>query len=169
MPRGHPPGYVPVAAIKAAARLKHERMLESLATGKRWCPACRQTLVVEAFAPNRAMPSGLSAYCRTCLNADKRRREARRRLEAQRQAALADAERYLAELRQQRAAERQRRRAARAAEDQRRLAIALACPVFPGWVTRCCGGVLRDGGPELGWVVEHRPGCKYRWSVSSGG
>jgi hypothetical protein len=40
MPSGQKPGYVPYAAIAAAARLKTETMLKSLATGKRRLTSC---------------------------------------------------------------------------------------------------------------------------------
>jgi len=188
MPRGAVKGDGRMGpAIAAAARVNHQRMLDQLATGKRWCPACSLMLPVGCFGRNRANPSGLAAYCRPCAAADRRRRyhlaaeaERQRQAEEQRQA---ERQRRAEKLRQwaeadhparnaawyaQRAADERARKARRVAEKQDQ-AVALhadGAPVLAGWVTKCCGAVMVDAGPGQGWAIEHRAGCRDRWQVS---
>jgi hypothetical protein len=56
-------------AIAASAAARHERMLQRLATGRKWCPRCRRWLSLDDFyaPPSKAgISDGRSAYCRQC-------------------------------------------------------------------------------------------------------
>jgi uncharacterized protein (DUF983 family) len=66
MPSGQKSANVRHAAIAAAARLKHENMLKSLATGKRRCPKCGLTKTLDEFNKSKSQPSGLHGWCRAC-------------------------------------------------------------------------------------------------------
>jgi hypothetical protein len=76
MPRGAKPGDGRMrAAIAAAAALKHQEMVERIATGKQVCPHCRRLLPLETGftrAPSNA--SGWASWCRECVTAQQRER-----------------------------------------------------------------------------------------------
>ncbi len=79
MPSGQKPGYVPRAAIAAAARLKTETMLKSLATGKRRCPRCGLAKTLAEFNKSKSQPSGLHGWRRACNRVNHREWERRKR------------------------------------------------------------------------------------------
>lgn len=61
------------AALAAAADLKHRQLAERIASGKKWCPRCREFLSRESFGPKRTGRGDcLAGYCRTCAAAYKR-------------------------------------------------------------------------------------------------
>lgn len=65
MPRGAKPGEGRTAnAIAASALARHDRMLASIATGKKWCPqGGGHWGVLADFGPSQAKGSGLRGWC----------------------------------------------------------------------------------------------------------
>lgn len=92
---GQPPEqWAKVTAAAAAA--KHAAMLDRMATGKKRCSRCGQTLLIEEFSPSKTASDGHHGWCRPCVAAwHRERRQRRREIQA----------RVLAELRSPRSAE----------------------------------------------------------------
>jgi hypothetical protein len=186
MPRGHPPGWVPVEAIAAAARLKQAQMVERMAGGLAWCgyrPAPHWASQDE-FSPCASAPRGLNGYCRRHAAEYKRARYVPKVKLAARPpgldpAALAAGQErraLLARLAAQRLARQQAAETARArrnSEAKTRAGLAIAADRRadaaarlrqPGIiVTRCCGGRFEDDGGW--WKALHEPGCTNAWQI----
>jgi hypothetical protein len=77
MPSGARPGDGRISpAIAAAAALHHARLIERIASGKKWCPGCKSWLELADFSPAPSSPDGRHCSCRPCCNAYARARYA---------------------------------------------------------------------------------------------
>jgi hypothetical protein len=179
MPSGQKPGYVPHAAIAAAARAKHETMLWRIEQGWKRCPRCLRTLAIGAFALNRSAPDNRHGWCRGCRNASQRQRAQERRdaeREAQRQGAAAETTKQQAAAAAA-AGARQKRAAAAAAAEARAATLRYEAAMAARsqarteakrrqphvWRLRCCGGELVNDRELHWWVAVHVSGCRDRW------
>jgi hypothetical protein len=182
------------AAVAASAAARHQRMLDTLTAGKRWCPRCSSWQPLAAFAKDATRPSGLAGWCRTCSAAYCRgwRRANRRAVLWAALLAAASAERTTPLARECGWATCPRcgatlapaafpasrtphcgwcRDCTRAARTAAMAGTGTLAEVPPGslrgWLLRCCGGHLADDGEASWWVAHHRRDCPDTWQRSA--